>query len=150
METQPDAAGARRVLDEIAQVRTQAAARQRTPGWLWQVLGVLSFVWIAVLAVPVGWNRWVSWIALVAFIVVSSWAARRTGFPLFEGTRYGRWLAVVWGVGELAVVFAAVILHKNGAGPWVLVTAGAILYAGVVILGPLTERRIGAPTRPLS
>ena len=149
METQPDAAVARRALDEIAQVRAQASARQRTPGWM-ACAGVLSFGWIAVLAVPVGWNRWVSWIALVAFILLSSWAAGRTGFPLFEGTRHGRWVAVVWGAGELAVAFAAVILHKNGAGPWALVTAGAILSAGVVILGPLTERRIGAPTRSLS
>ena len=43
METQPDAADARRALDEIAQVRTQAAARKRTPMWIWHVLGLLSF-----------------------------------------------------------------------------------------------------------
>ena len=117
---------------------------------MWQLLGVLSFGWIAVLAVPVGWNTLVSWMALVAFIVASSRVARRTGFGPFEGTRYRRWIAVVWGAGELAVVVAAVVLHNNGAGPWVLVTAGAVMSASVVVLGPLTERRIGAPARSLS
>ena len=150
METQPDAAGAGRALDEIAQVRAQASARQRTPRWMWQLLGVLSFVWIAVLAVPVGWNTWVSWLALGAFVVASSWVARRTGFAPFEGTRHGRWVAAIWGAGELAGVIAAVVLYKNGAGPWVLVTAGAVMYAGVVLLGPLTERHVGTPTRSLS
>lgn len=65
---------------------------------MWQLLGVLSFVWIAVLAVAI----------------------------------------------------AAVVLNKNGAGPWVLVTAGAVMYVGVVLLGPLTERHVGTPTRSLS
>ena len=150
METQPDAADARRALDEITQVRAQAAARKRTPWWLWQILGLLAFGWVASYALPKSWANWVSLALLVSFVVASGAVARRTGFGPFEGSRWGRWGAVVWSVSAFGLVLGAVLLHKNGAGPWVLFLAGVIVYACFVILGPISERHFGAPTQALS
>jgi len=150
VETQPDAADARRALDEIAQVRTQAAARQRTPMWRWHVLGLLAFAFVMSLVLPRGWGTWVGWILMAIFTVVAGVIAKRTGFGPFEGTRFGRWGVIGGSLPALVLIFGAAILNHNGTGRWVLVVAGAVVYVSFVILGPITERHFGAPTRALS
>jgi len=150
METQPDAADARRALDEIAQVRVQAAARKRTPMWMWHVLGLLAFTIVVSLVLPRGWGTWVGWILIAIFGVVAGVIGRHTGFGPFEGTRFGRWGAVLGALPGVVLVIGAGLAYLHGTGWWVLVGAGSIVYAGFVILGPISERHFGAPTQALS
>jgi hypothetical protein len=150
METQPDAAEARRALDEIAQVRTRAAARKRTPMWLWHALGLLSFAIVVSLVLPRGWGTWVGWLLIAIFAVVAGAVAKRTGFGPFEGTRFGRWGAVLGALPVVGLVIGAALAYLHGTGWWVLVVAGVMVYAAFVILGPISERHLGAPTQALS
>lgn len=150
METQPEAADVRRALDEIAVVRTRAAARKRTPWWMWHVLGMLSLGWVCSYALPGAWGTWANWIFFGCFIVAGAVIARRTGVGPFEGTRLGRWGAVLIVLPALLLAIAAAIAYVNGVGAWVLVLAGIVQYLCFVVGGPISERHFGAPTQALS
>src|SRR6478752_1321432 len=142
METQSDAADARRALEEIDQVRTIAAVRRRTPWWLWQLIGLSLFVMIAGYALPGAWGSWVPVAAFAVVLAALGVYRRRSGAPLFERDRRAKLIGLVCLVIVVAVTILSVILLRNGFGDWTIVAAGAVWYLVIVVLGPVADRGI--------
>jgi len=150
METQPEAADARHALDEIAQVRTRASVRRRTPWWLWQLIGLALFVSIAAYALPDGWGRWIPVIGFAGALAALGVYRRRSGAPLFERDRRSKLIGLVGLVIVIGSTIVSVVLLRNGVDDWILVAAGAVWYLIIVVLGPFADRGIDEPTRPVS
>lgn len=118
--------------------------------WMWHLLGGLMFGYLAMLALPKEWSSWVPWVLFGGFIATAALYSRRAGAALFTRDRRARRIGRVVASVEIVVLLVTVVVFLRGGGAWVLFVAGAINYGLIVIAGPMSERGIDMPTRPVA
>jgi hypothetical protein len=75
---------------------------------------------------------------------------RRSGAPLFERNRTAKRVGLLGLAIVVPVTIASAVVALKGGGHWVFVASGAIWYLLIIVLGPIADRGVDAPTRPVT
>ena len=151
METRiaPETAAA--ALADIERTRTVATRRRRTPVWLWHAFsGVQILVLLPVFLLPADLVGYVAWVAFPIGLGIQALFERRMAHRMFTGSdrarRIGRWYVA----GVVAAIAAAGVTALALGSGWPFAVGLLACHLLTVRLGPLSERDLDAPGRPVA
>lgn len=134
--TQPAAAQARGVLNDLNVDGAKLSQRVVTPWWYHSALALIVAVFIGSLAVPGALSTMVVVLGVIALPLLTATYSRRYGITITQpaGPRSKRLLLATLGI-ALAALLAGVAIKLTAVSPWWTYLPAAVAFVATLILG---------------